>query len=82
MKERAMNASMTPEQFRAWRNTQGFTLETAAEALGLGRATLQLYERGRRFETDEQGDAAEVEIPRHVALACAAIAAGLKPAGS
>lgn len=77
-----MNGIMTPEQFRAWRKAQGFTLENAAEALGLARATLQLYERGRRFETDDQGDAAEVEIPRHVALACAAIAAGLKPTGS
>lgn len=77
-----MNGIMTPEQFRAWRNAQGLTLQDAAEALGLARATLQLYERGKRFETDAQGDAAEVEIPRHVALACAAIAAGLKPAGS
>lgn len=76
-----MNAPMTPEQFRAWRTSQGLTMEDAAKALGLGRATIQLYERGKRFETDDQGDAAEVEIPRHVALACAAIAAGIEPAG-
>jgi transcriptional regulator with XRE-family HTH domain len=63
---------MTPKRFRQWRDGLRLTQAEAAEALGIGLSTLQLYERGRRFEDDRP-----VEIPRTVALACAALEAGL-----
>lgn len=52
---------MTPEEFIAWRKAAGLTQITAAEALELGRTTVQDYEKGK------------YPIPRTVALACAAI---------
>jgi transcriptional regulator with XRE-family HTH domain len=51
---------MTPDQFRAWRKTHGFTQGEAADALGLGKRTVATYEN-------------EGPIPKHVALACAAL---------
>lgn len=65
---------MTPQRFRQWRDGLGLTQSEAAKALGIGLSTLQLYERGRRFD-----DNRAVEIPRAVALACAALEAGLGP---
>jgi len=44
--------------------------------LGLYVATIVNYERGHRMDSPN-----EVKIPRHIALACAAIEAGLKPVG-
>jgi transcriptional regulator with XRE-family HTH domain len=65
---------MSPHRFRQWRDTLGLTQSEAAKALGIGLSTLQLYERGRRFD-----DNRPVEIPRTVAMACAALEAGLEP---
>lgn len=73
---------MTPEQFRAWRAAQGLTQAQAAAKLGLSVSTIKTYDHGFLRRRDaSSGDLVEVEIPRTVALACAAIAAGLKPIG-
>lgn len=65
---------MTPDDFKAWRNRMDFTQQQAADALGLSRDTIANYERGSRREDNRL-----VEIPRVVALACAAVIAGAKP---
>jgi len=67
---------MTNEQFKAWRKKMNFTLQQAADALGLYARTISNYERGARYE-----DGREVKIPRSIALACAAVEADLKPVG-
>jgi len=67
---------MTPENFKHWRKKNGLTQQQAADALGLIRLTVTNYERGTRL-----GSGSEIKIPRTVALACAAIEAGLKPVG-
>lgn len=59
---------MTPEEFKAWRKRLGLTQGQAAEALGLSLRAIQYYERGER------------EITKTVALACAAVEAGLEAA--
>lgn len=56
---------MTAEDFRRWRTDMGFTQQAAADALDLGKSTIELYERGSRRDNDRP-----VEIPRTVALAC------------
>ncbi|WP_082552630.1 helix-turn-helix transcriptional regulator [Methylobacterium sp. Leaf456] len=56
---------MPPDDFKAWRLALGYSQAEAAAALGLSRATIQLYERGQRHE-----DARPVEIPPAVILAC------------
>lgn len=63
---------MTPTEFRDWRKRLGLSQARAAEALGLGRSTVEQYDSGKRRDRDEP-----VKIPRTVALACAAIEAGL-----
>jgi Protein of unknown function (DUF2442) len=50
-------ATMTPAEFRRWREGKAYTLEGAAEALGISRRIVVYYERGDRA------------IPRLVALA-------------
>lgn len=67
---------MTPEEFKRWRKALGFSQERAAAALGMSRSMVVNYEAGKRRE-----DGRLVEIPRVVALACAAVAAGLEPVG-
>ncbi|MBN9021676.1 MAG: helix-turn-helix transcriptional regulator, partial [Rhizobiales bacterium] len=69
---------MTPEQFRAWRIELGLSQARAGEVLGVSRPTIINYEAGSRRE-----DGRPVPIPKTVALACAAVAAGLSewPAG-
>jgi len=67
---------MDKHDFKAWRKKQGFTQQQAADALGLFRVTIVNYERGSRMDSPN-----EVKIPLHIALACAAIEAGLKPVG-
>jgi transcriptional regulator with XRE-family HTH domain len=58
---------LTPASFLAWRKAQRLSANAAAKALGCSRTTLIAYELGKS------------QIPRYVALACAAIAAGLNP---
>jgi DNA-binding XRE family transcriptional regulator len=50
-------ATMSAEAFRRWRESRGFTLESAAKALGVSRRMIAYYEKGER------------PIPRVVALA-------------
>ncbi|MEO0498973.1 MAG: helix-turn-helix transcriptional regulator [Pseudomonadota bacterium] len=65
---------MTPQEFQDWRKAMNLTQEAAAEALDLSRATIKMYEAGKR----PGKDARPVAIPRTVALACAALACGLE----
>jgi len=67
---------MTPEQFKAWRDQEGFTQDEAADVLGISKGSVRNYELGSRRE-----DGRAVTIPKTVALACAAVSAGLQPAG-
>lgn len=67
---------MTPAEFRVWRTGMGFSQTAAAAALGISKSSVELYELGHRKD-----DGRPVIIPRTVALACAAIAAGLAPLG-
>ncbi|MBB1247464.1 hypothetical protein [Rhizobium sp. G21] len=56
---------MTGAEFRAWRERMNLNRSQAADALGLGRNQPQLYEEEKR------------PIQRYIALACAALEAGL-----
>jgi transcriptional regulator with XRE-family HTH domain len=58
---------MTPASFTAWRTRLKLNKSKAALALGLSRNALTGYENGSK------------NIPRYVALACAALAFGLPP---
>ncbi|VFR81344.1 hypothetical protein RAN3_2561 [plant metagenome] len=60
---------MTADELRAWADRQGLTFDTAAATLGVGRRTYARWASG------------EVDISRIVALACAAVEAGLPPLG-
>jgi len=51
--------------FAAWRNRLGLSKSEAARVLGLSRNSVIAYETGRR------------PLPRHVALACAAVERGI-----
>lgn len=59
---------MDSEVFKTWRKVMGLTQAQAAEALGISKPTIENYERGTRRD-----NGAPVEIPKHIALACAAI---------
>jgi len=67
---------MNNEQFKAWRKKMNFTQQQAADVLGLYARTISNYERGARYE-----DGSAVKIPKSIALACSALAAGLEPWG-
>ena len=56
---------MTPADLRAWQSHMGYTYDTAAQALGVGRSAYANWLAGIR------------PIARTTALACAALAAGL-----
>ena len=56
---------MTADQFRQWRERHGLSRTGAAETLGLGRNQPERYE--------DKGQ----PIPKYIALACAAIDAGI-----
>lgn len=57
---------MTADDLRVWQASMGLTYDTAAEALGISRRTYaDLLNRP--------------ELDRRTALACSALAAGLKP---
>lgn len=58
---------MTGEDFIGWREARGFNRLQAEAALGISRETIRAYETGRHA------------VPRYIALACAAVAAGLPP---
>lgn len=60
---------MTPTAFKAWRKSLGLSQKGAAEALGVSKSSVELYEAGVRRGDDPR----PVEIPRTVALACAAV---------
>lgn len=65
-------ATMSEIDFRSWLQTMGrggraLSDRQAAESLGSSRSTVRGYREGA------------VKIPRHVALACAALAFGLPP---
>lgn len=65
---------MTNEGFKAWRKTMMLSQATAAEWLGVSKPTVENYERGTRRDTGDP-----VVIPRHIALACAALYSRLEP---
>ena len=65
---------MTPADLRAWQARMGLTYDTAAQALGVSRATYAEWLRGKSRTTGKP-----VAPSRTVALACAALAAGLEP---
>jgi DNA-binding transcriptional regulator YiaG len=50
-------ATMSPDEFRRWRESKAYTLDAAARALGLSRRMVVYYEQGAK------------PIPRVVALA-------------
>ncbi len=68
---------MTPTEFRAWRKSLGLSQKAAAEAIGVSESMIGLYESGRKRDADRSPCA----IPRTVALACAAVSAGIEPVG-
>ena len=53
--------AMSPDSFRHWRERKAYTLDSAAEALGLSRRMVAYYEQG------------EKPIPKVVALAARAL---------
>jgi|GEM_PF-1924517 hypothetical protein len=61
---RALIAAQSSAQFKSWLERSGLTYDQASVALGLARRTVANYADGER-------------VPRHVALACAAIEAGI-----
>ena len=63
---------MTPTDLRAWQAHMGYTYDTAAQALGVSRATYADWIAGRSRTTGKP-----IKISRLVELACAALAAGL-----
>ena len=60
---------MTPDDLRAWQAERGYIYDTAAIALGVSRSTWAAWLAGI------------TPIDRRTALACAALTAGLQPAG-
>lgn len=60
---------MTPQDFKGWRERLGLSQQEAGEALGTTKRAVQMWEAGDR------------PISRTVALACAAVEAGLEPVG-
>ncbi len=58
---------MTPASFIAWRERLHLNRVEASAQLGISRETLRFYETGKH------------PIPRYIALACAAVALGIKP---
>lgn len=63
---------MTPDDLRAWQSHMGYTYNTAAQALGVSRSTYAEWMAGRSRTTGKP-----IKISRLVALACAALAAGV-----
>lgn len=61
---------MTAEALSAWRSRLDLTQAAAADAIGCGRRSWQMWETGQS------------PVPKYIALACAAVAKGVKPIGS
>lgn len=67
---------MTPSDLRAWQERMGITGLAAAELLGVSYAAYKDWRRGISRTTGKP-----IEAGRAVALACAALEAGLRPIG-
>lgn len=65
---------MTPSDLRAWQQAMGISGREAARRLGVSQATYQDWTTGKSRTTGKP-----VTPSRTVALACAALAAGLEP---
>lgn len=65
---------MTPAAFKAWRHHMNMGQREAAEAIGVSLRMVAYYEAGKRTD----GDPRPVRIPKTVALACAAVALGIR----
>lgn len=65
---------MQAADFKAWRKSMGLTQAAAAAVLDLSTSTIEQYDRGARKDTGQP-----ISIPLTVALACAALSAGLAP---
>ena len=65
---------MTHADFLEWHKAMGYSYSTGAEALGVSRGTYAYYVSGTSRTTGEP-----VEYKRVLALACAALKAGLPP---
>jgi hypothetical protein len=63
--------SMKPEQLRAWRKWMRWSQRNAAEALGISRGSIHLYELPCE-------NPSALPIPRPVELACYALARGIR----
>jgi DNA-binding XRE family transcriptional regulator len=57
---------MTKDGLRTWRKWMGWSQRVAAEAIGVSRASLQLYEKG------------DLPVPKPVELACEALTRGVR----
>lgn len=64
---------MTPTDLIKWQAHMGFTQQQAADALGVRLNTYQEMRRGESFAGKPR------TIDHRTSLACAAIAAGIKP---
>ena len=63
---------MTTDDFRTWHDAMGHTYDTGAAALGVSRSTYAEWLSGRSRTTGKP-----IQVSRTVALACAALAAGM-----
>ena len=65
---------MTSADLRAWQAHMGFTFRAAADALGVSVSSYANWMAGVSSTTKKP-----IQIDRRTALACAALAAGVKP---
>lgn len=63
---------MTPQDFTRTRKHLGLSQQAMADALGISKSSIELYERGTRRD-----DGRPVEIPKTVRLALAALCHGV-----
>lgn len=63
---------MTGPEMRDWRKGLKLSRRAAAEALGISESQIIDYEAGTKRGTDRAA-----LIPKHIALACAAISRGI-----
>ena len=72
---------MTPREFAQWRKRMGYSLAQAGRALGITARTVAAYQKGEKPVPGNPAQVTDIVIPRSIALACAALAAGLDPIG-